>query len=60
MKKSFIFNKYLNIYTLKILTISNIYYNNLVIKNIHTNVEPAILINKLDKNKKDKDLSFNQ
>jgi hypothetical protein len=63
MKKLFILNKNLYllinicIYIIIFFLIINIYCNILRIRNIHTNTEPTILVNKSDKNK---DLSFNQ
>ena len=66
MQKLFIFNVYL--YLLIFISINNkffykvinIYCNILGIRNIHTSIKPTLLVNKLDKNKKDKNLSFNQ
>ena len=61
IKNSFILNKLIfiliyNVYNI-IISISNKYYNNIFnIRNIHTNVNTSIIINKLNNN----DLSFNQ
>ena len=66
MKKFFIYNKYLylliniSFYNIIFYTIFNVYCNNLGLRNIHTSTEPTNLVNKPDKNKNVKDLSFNQ
>ena len=66
MKKLFIFNKYLylliniSFYNIIFYTIINVYGNNLGLRNTHTSTKPTNLVNKSDKNKNVKDLSFNQ
>ena len=66
MKKLIIFNQYLflliniKFYNLIFYIIMNVYCKNLGKRNIHTSIEPIDLVNKPDKNKNDKNLSFNQ